>query len=48
MVNEQAPIWYPGEVQISYDEDSFILEFVELGLGDRHVYHPLERPCDFP
>jgi site-specific DNA-adenine methylase len=31
-------------VQISYDEDSFsILEFVELGLGDRHVYHPLER-----
>ncbi|SCY29736.1 Putative DNA-binding domain-containing protein [Nonlabens sp. Hel1_33_55] len=46
MVNEQVRLFYSAldEVQISYDEDSFsILEFVELGLGDRHAYHPLER-----
>ncbi|PRP67565.1 ATP-binding protein [Nonlabens agnitus] len=46
MVNEQVRLFYSAldEVQISYDEDSFsILEFVELGLGDRHSYHPLER-----
>jgi hypothetical protein len=46
MVNEQVRLFYStlDEVQISYDEDSFsILEFVELGLGDRQVYHPLER-----
>ncbi|BAO54633.1 ATP-binding protein [Nonlabens marinus] len=46
MVNEQVRLFYSAldEVQISYDEDSFsILEFVELGLGDRQAYHPLER-----
>lgn len=46
MVNEQVRLFYSAldEVQISYDNDSFsILEFVELGLGDRHAYHPLER-----
>ncbi|MEO9953284.1 ATP-binding protein [Nonlabens sp.] len=46
MVNEQVKIFYStlDEVQITYDEDSFsILEFVELGIGDRQRYHPLER-----
>ena len=46
MVNEQVKIFYStlDEVQISFDEDSFsILEFVELGIGDRQRYHPLER-----
>lgn len=46
MVNEQVRIFYSAldEVQITYDEDSFsILEFVELGLGERQAYYPLER-----
>jgi hypothetical protein len=46
MVNEQVRLFYSAldEVQITYDDDSFsILEFVELGLGDRQAYHPLER-----
>jgi hypothetical protein len=46
MVNEQVRLFYSNldEVQITYNEDSFsILEFVELGLGDRQAYHPLER-----
>lgn len=46
MVNEQVRLFYSAldEVQITYNDDSFsILEFVELGLGERQAYHPLER-----
>tara|TARA_R110002012_G_scaffold321252_1_gene548379 strand:+ start:1095 stop:2231 length:1137 start_codon:yes stop_codon:yes gene_type:complete len=46
LVNEQVRLFYSAldEVQISYDNDSFsILEFVELGIGNRQKYHPLER-----
>jgi len=46
LINEQVRLFYSAldEVQISYDKDSFsILEFVELGIGERHKYHPLER-----
>lgn len=46
LINEQVRLFYStlDEVQISYDQDSFsILEFVELGIGKQHKYHPLER-----
>ncbi len=46
MVNEQVRLFYSAldEVQITYDDDSYsILEFVELGLGGKQAYYPLER-----
>ncbi len=46
MINEQVRLFYStlDEVQITYNEDSFsILEFVELGIGLKKKYHPLER-----
>ncbi|AZQ43342.1 ATP-binding protein [Nonlabens ponticola] len=46
LVNEQVRLFYSAldEVQISYNDDEFsILEYVELSVGDKSSYYPLER-----
>jgi len=46
LINEQVKLFYSNldEVTISYNNDSFtIIEFVELGLGSKQKYYPLEK-----
>lgn len=46
LINEQVKLFYStlDEVTVSYDEDSFAtVEFVQLGLGSRQHYFPLEK-----
>ncbi|WP_350293258.1 ATP-binding protein [uncultured Croceitalea sp.] len=46
LINEQVKLFYSAldEITISYDEDSFTtLEYVQLGLGKRQKYYPLEE-----
>jgi hypothetical protein len=45
LINEQVKLFYStlDEVSIAFDEDSFkIIEFVQLGIGDKQHYFPLE------
>ena len=46
LINEQVKLFYSNldEVKISIDDNSFtIIEFVELGLGSKQKYYPLEK-----
>jgi len=46
LINEQVKLFYSNldEVTISYDNDSFTtIEFVQLGLGAKQKYYPLEK-----
>ena len=46
LINEQVKLFYSAldEVSIHYDSDTFtILEYVQLGLGKRQKYYPLEE-----
>ncbi|NHF58860.1 ATP-binding protein [Flavobacteriaceae bacterium TP-CH-4] len=46
LINEQVKLFYStlDEVTISYDEDSFAtIEYVQLGLGAKQRYYPLEK-----
>ena len=46
LINEQVKLFYSAldEVSISYDQHSFsIVEYVQLGLGSRQNYYPLEK-----
>lgn len=46
LINEQVKLFYSNldEITISYDEHSFsTMEFVQLGLGKRQKYYPLEK-----
>ena len=46
LINEQVKLFYSNldEVKISIDDNSFtIIEFVELGLGAKQKYYPLEK-----
>ncbi len=46
LINEQVKLFYStlDEITIDYDEHSFTTkEFVQLGLGKKQTYHPLEE-----
>lgn len=46
LINEQVKLFYSNldEVKISIDENSFTtIEFVQLGLGSKQKYYPLEK-----
>ncbi|TLP73158.1 ATP-binding protein [Maribacter sp. ACAM166] len=46
LINEQVKLFYSNldEVKISIDDDSFTtIEFVQLGLGSKQKYYPLEK-----
>ena len=46
LINEQVKLFYSNldEVTISYDDHSFkTIEFVQLGLGKKQKYYPLEE-----
>jgi len=46
LINEQVKLFYSAldEVTISFDEDTFsTLEYVQLGLGEKQKYFPLEK-----
>lgn len=46
LINEQVKLFYSNldEITISFDEDSFTtIEFVQLGLGPKQRYYPLEK-----
>ena len=46
LINEQVKLFYSNldEIKISINDDSFtIIEFVELGLGAKQKYYPLEK-----
>lgn len=46
LINEQVKLFYSAldEITISYDENSFTtLEYVQLGLGSKQRYFPLEK-----
>ena len=46
LINEQVKLFYStlDEITIDYDEHSFtIKEYVQLGLGKKQMYHPLEE-----
>ena len=46
LINEQVKLFYStlDEITINYDEDAFTMkEFVQLGLGNKQTYYPLEE-----
>lgn len=46
LINEQVKLFYSilDEVTLAYDESSFTtMEYVQLGLGKKQTYYPLER-----
>jgi hypothetical protein len=46
LINEQVKLFYStlDEITITYDEDSFTtIEYVQLGLGKKLTYYPLEK-----
>jgi hypothetical protein len=46
LINEQVKLFYSNldEVSISYNENTFItMEYVQLGLGTKQKYYPLEK-----
>lgn len=46
LINEQVKLFYSNldEVTITFDDDSFTtIEFVQLGLGPKQKYYPLEK-----
>lgn len=46
LINEQVKLFYSNldEVTITFDDDSFTtIEFVQLGLGQKQKYYPLEK-----
>ncbi len=46
LINEQVKLFYSNldEVTINFDDDSFtIIEYVQLGLGPKQRYYPLEK-----
>lgn len=46
LINEQVKLFYSAldEITIDYDENSFsTIEYVQLGLGSKQQYHPLEE-----
>ncbi len=46
LINEQVKLFYStlDEITITYDEESFTtIEFVQLGLGKKLTYYPLEK-----
>jgi hypothetical protein len=46
LINEQVKLFYSAldEITISFDEDSFtMIEYVQLGLGSKQKYFPLEK-----